>query len=224
VYASGSISRATIVELLANMAREVELTASVVERVLKEKGMGFPVLDKMSRQDVRMLKDKAETFRRRLLEYMANGRVEVVGFREFYVSIALSIESSALKLDAGIFRLLLLSKVSGEIPDHIKDLYLSLLGRIRDAAGYLTDLIRLIASVYNRDQRRRISDLEAKISQVESDADSDYRNAISSVIETYSADAKSLLLAKEAADYLEGAVDALYNAGNYAAIVARTEA
>lgn len=224
MYASGSISRATIIEILANMAREVELTASVVERVLRDKGFEPRVLDKLTRQDVKMLKDKSEAFRRRLLEYMANGRVEVLSFREFYVSIALAVESAALKLDAGMFRLFLLSNVEGNVDDNLTELYLALLGRVRDAAGYLTEIIRLVPSAYLREQRRRLGELEARLSQVESDADNDYRKTIASVIDVYGENARGLILAKEAADHLEDAVDALYSAGNYAAIIARAEA
>lgn len=222
VYASGSISRATILELLSNMAREVELTASVAERVLKSKGFTAAVLDKLSRQDVKMLKDKAENFRRRLLEYMANGRVEVVGFKEFYVAVALAIESAALKLDAAVYRLFLLASQNGPVEGDLAEVYLTLLARVRDAAGFLTDMVRLIGSLHS-EMRKRFSELETRLSQVESDADADYRRALAVVIDAYKDSASGLILTKEAADHLEDAVDALYNAGNYVAVIARAE-
>ncbi|MEB2836012.1 MAG: hypothetical protein GSR80_001221 [Desulfurococcales archaeon] len=225
MYSSGSISKVTITELLSDMAREIEYTASVVERALREKGFRGEVLDKLARQDVKMLKDKAERYRNRLLEYVANGRAEIVGLREFYTAIALSIENSALKMDASIFRLLLYISSSTSTPARIEERYLALLGKLRDTAGYLTSLIRAISlGGHTREARRRIQELATKISQVEEDADVEYRRALAAIVEELGGDVKGFVLVKEAVDHLEDAVDLLYNAGNYATIIALSEA
>ncbi len=225
MYSSGSISKVTITELLSDMAREIEYTASVVERALREKGFRGEVLDKLARQDVKMLKDKAERYRNRLLEYVANGRAEIVGLREFYTAIALSIENSALKMDASIFRLLLYISSSTSTPARIEERYLALLGKLRDTAGYLTSLIRAISlGGHTREARRRVQELATKISQVEEDADVEYRKALAAIVEELGGDVKGFVLVKEAVDHLEDAVDLLYNAGNYATIIALSEA
>ena len=225
MYSSGSISKVTITELLSDMAREIEYTASVVERTLREKGFRGEVLDKLARQDVKMLKDKAERYRNRLLEYVANGRAEIVGLREFYTAIALSIENSALKMDASIFRLLLYISSSASTPARIEERYLALLGKLRDTAGYLTSLIRAISlGGHTREARRRIQELATKISQVEEDADVEYRKALAAIVEELGGDVKGFVLVKESVDHIEDAVDLLYNAGNYATIIALSEA
>jgi len=225
VYSPGSISKATITELLADMAREVEYTASVIERTLKEKGFRPEVIDKLSRQDLKMLKDKAERYRNRLLEYVANGRSEIVGLREFYTAIALSIENAALKVDSSMFRLLLALSKAKLAPQSFVEGYLTLLSRIRDAAGYLTTLIRSVAvGGYTKEARRRIQDLAVKLSQIEEDADSDYRHALAAVVEDLGDPPQAFVLGKEAIELLEDAIDLLYNAGNYATIIALSEA
>jgi uncharacterized protein Yka (UPF0111/DUF47 family) len=224
MYASGSISKATIAELLSSMAREVEYTASVLERTLKEKGFRAEVVDKLSRQDARMLKDKAERYKERFLEYMANGRSELVGMRELYTAIALSIENSALKVDASLFRLLLLVGSEETLSDSLSERYLSLLIKVRDAAGHLTDLIRVGLSGYIGDLRKRVEELSKKLKDVEEEADAEYRRALATIVDELGSNAKSFVLFKEAVELLEDAVDLLYNAGSYTTIIALSEA
>lgn len=223
MYASGSISKVTIAELLSGMAREIEYTASVLERTLKEKGFRAEVLDKLSRQDVKALKDKAERYKEKFLEYMANGRSELMGMRELYTAIILSMENSALKVDASLFRLLLLVGSNETLSNSLSERYLTLLAKVRDAAGHLTDLIRAGLSGYTSDLRRRVEVLSKKLKDVEEDADVEYRKALAIIVDELGSNAKSFVLFKEAVELLEDAVDLLYNAGGYTTIIALSE-
>lgn len=215
MYAGSSISVAAIVEHLLNMARDLEDLAHLAWR-LAEDAPGVEVLEKTYRQDVVTRKDKIEDMKSRLFEYMASGRIEVVEYSSFYLTIALSLERAAQSLDAAVYRMLLFTNIAGSGGEPLKQVS-GMFSSIRDALSHLSAALRMVQNMSgaNRDQYKMLDQRVARVKGAEEEADKLYRRVIAYALEKYRGDCSLLVALKDLADSAESAMDYIAEAGDY---------
>ena len=207
--AAGSITRARLVEELMNMTREVGYGASRAARALAE---GLEKAVDYARES----RDQVDRMYYRYLDFLANGRAELVSNSGLYLTVARFIQRAGQKLDAAMARLTMLPGVRLEERD--AELVRTLTLRLRDAAEVLESQLGFIASHKPEAPslaRRKFEEMAS----LEGRVDEEYRRAMAEVLSRHSRDPARMIILKEALDYLEDAVDDLYEAANYVRVL-----
>ncbi len=207
--AAGSLTRARLIEELMNMTREVGYGASRAARALEE---GLEKALDYARES----RGQVDRMYYRYLDFLANGGAGLESNSGLYLTIARFIQRAGQKLDAAMARLTLLPGVRLEEDD--VELVRSLTLRVRDAAEALESQLGFLSS--HRPEAPSLARRKfEEITGLEERVDEEYRRAIAGVLTRHSREPARMVILKEALDYLEDAVDDLYEAANYARVL-----
>jgi len=218
---ASSITVATLVERLMAMSQGVEdATAYLLQGI--DWGSPSPeVVEKIYRQDLITFKDTVSKGKEGLLDFLVNGRLSLVPYKEFFIEASLQLECVMSRLEAGTYRLLLLLSIEKAPPREILDDVRSLLKELYDSSMILVDIQRA-SEAPPRDpaaRRKLIDDKFARAAESEARADSIYRQALAKIVARYSGEPAKMLMFKEVIDAFEDAVDCAYSASTYSRLV-----
>ncbi len=212
-----SITVTTIIERLIDMASSLEDAASRIYKIINSEGPSPEVLEKFFRQDIMNFKSLVERGKDSLLEFIANGRVELIPYKEFYIDAALQLDCIMSRLEAGTYRLLMLLSMdrapSREVMEDVK----GMLRELNTEASLLVDVLRA-SEVPPKDLAARRKLLDDKFSlamEAEARADNVYREALARILTIYKDNAAEMMIFKEVIDAFEDAVDCGYSASTY---------
>jgi len=106
IMAIDSISKITLIEVLQNMAQDIQNISATLLTKMHENATN-EYIEKFYRQDLMSVKDRISRNKDRIFDYLASGRLELISYKEFYINSSLQMECAISKLEAGIYRLLL---------------------------------------------------------------------------------------------------------------------
>ncbi len=206
---TGNISREVIIEQLMNISREVDTLAVNVYNVFPEQGLPeLEVLDKLFRQDITMAKTKVEETIGKLLMYIASGRLELVDSKEIILSITSGYETIVQRMEAFIYRLVMVKKAGAEDIPEASESIRRLVKLLIEVTDHLTAMARLVSNAAGNAETARLIESRAdKVFQAEKTADDIYREALDSLLHK-SSDFKQYILYRDALDLAEDAIDA----------------
>jgi len=216
---SESITRLTIIEVMQDMAQEIENISSMLYSAVKKDKEG---IEKLYRQELLLAKEKISRARDRIFDYLANGRLEVLPYKEFYINSSLQLENAVNKFDAGVYRLILLQGAQRDAHyDEVNDTIVYILEEIYNSSRSLVDLLRSLLSVRkaSSEKRKMIEEKFSRIADSESRVDSIYRSGLAKILEFYKAEPSKLLLLKDAIEYLEDSMDCIYSSSVYIKLI-----
>jgi hypothetical protein len=216
-----SLTSNTIIERLITMAQGVEDTSTHLLHVVSASSLMPEVVEKAYRQDLLQFRDVVTKGKEGLLDYIANGRLSVVTYKEFYIEAALQMECIMSRLEAGTYRLLLSLSLEKALPSNILESVRGLLRELQSSSIALVDMLRASEGPIKDPAARRkiIDDKFNLVSDSERRADAIYREALAAVTEAYSREAGKLLMLKEVIESFEDAVDCAYNTSTYVRLV-----
>lgn len=216
-----SITSNTIIERLITMAQGVEDTSSHMLQVLSSAPISPELIEKTYRQDLLQFRDVVTKGKEGLLDYIANGRLSLIAYKEFYIEAALQMECIMSRLEAGTYRLLLSLSLERNLPEGLVESVRGLLRELQGSSIALVDMLRASEGPVKDPAARRklLDDKFDLVSESEKRADAIYREALAMVAEKYSNEAAKLLMLKEVIDSFEDAVDCAYNASTYVRLV-----
>ncbi|MEB3860197.1 MAG: hypothetical protein LRS43_03190 [Desulfurococcales archaeon] len=218
---SSNITEAVILEILANMARELENISFKVSRSMVESRPGSEALEKLYRQDIMRAKGEVQKLRYKLHEYLAAGRMGLVEMAHVYTIIADDLAEAMSSLELGVYMTLLLSSrrenSSEDVARGLKEMY----RMIADASAILASAVRMVqeASQASEEVLKLLSGKITKIEVMEEDADAVYRKLVASILENYGNDPVALVTSKDVADRLEDFMDKIASAGHYVRLI-----
>ncbi|MGC9113222.1 hypothetical protein [Acidilobus sp.] len=216
-----SITSNIIIERLITMAQGVEDTSSHMLEVLSSPSFSPELIEKTYRQDLLRFREVVTKGKEGLLDYIANGRLSLIAYKEFYIEAALQVECIMNRLEAGTYRLLLSLSLERNLPESLVESVRGLLRELQGSSIALVDMLRANEGPVKDPAARRklLDDKFDLVSEAEKRADAIYREALAMVAEKYSNEAAKLLMLKEVIDSFEGAVDCAYNASTYVRLV-----
>lgn len=220
IMAMDSLSKVTLIEVLQNMAQDVQdVAATLLTRFRENSNMEY--IEKYYRQDLMSTKEKISRNKDRIFDYLASGRLELVSYKEFYINTALQLECAMSKLEAGIYRLLLSYSMEKEADEDIYKAIDGLIGEIYNSSQSLVDLLRSISTGTkgNSEKRKMIEERFNKISDSEQKGDMVYREGLAKVLVKYSDKPSRLISFKETIEYLEDCLDCLFNSAIYIKLI-----
>jgi len=211
--AQASLTKRTVLEQLSNMAREVAYASGRVSKALMEGKVDE------AHEAAREAEESVDVIYYRLLDYIANGRSELLDNADLYLFIARSIHRAAQRLEAALFRL---SVLNGEkLPEEALKRAGWLAVKAKEAAGLLDSALTLVASAMPESMVLVKSRLK-QVARLEEEADSEYRSMLTWLLGASGMPAAQMLLLKDAVDFIESVVDELYEAANHLRIIAET--
>jgi len=220
IMAIDSISKITLIEVLQNMAQDIQnISATLLTRMHENTKSEY--IEKFYRQDLMSAKDRISRNKDRIFDYLASGRLELVSYKEFYINSSLQMECAISKLEAGIYRLLLSYSIDKSDDSEVYKTIEGLIGEIYSSSQSLVDLLRSISTGTkgNSEKRKIIEERFNKISESEGRGDIIYREGLARVLVKYSDKPSRLISFKETIEYLEDCIDCLYNASVYIKLI-----
>lgn len=216
-----SLAAGTIIERLITMAQGVEDTSTHILQVI---GAGTPspeVIEKTYRQDLIQFRDIVTKGKEGLLDYIANGRMSLIAYKEFYIEAALQMECIMSRLEAGTYRLLLSLSLEKSLPQDVLESVRNLLRELQRSSIALVDMLRASEGPVKDPVARRkvLDDRFEQVSESEKRADTVYREALAMITSRYANEAAKLVMLKEVIDSFEDSVDCAYNASTYVRLV-----
>ncbi|MCE4613451.1 MAG: DUF47 family protein [Desulfurococcales archaeon] len=218
---SGNITEAVLLEILANMARELENVAFRVSRSVAEGRLGSEALEKLYRQDIMRAKGEVQKLRYKLHEYLAAGRMGLVEMADVYTMIANDLAEAVSSLELGVYMTLLLSSKKGAAADDVAKGLIEMYRMASDASTMLASAVRMVqeASHASEEILKLLSGKISKIEMMEEEADAAYRKLVASIFERYNGDPVALIASKDVADRLEEFMDRVASAGYHVRLI-----
>ena len=201
--ASVSISKSLLYEKLLNIARSLEYAAETASGAFNG---GRDVEESYRR--VREISEEAVAQYFKFLDFLADGRMGLIDNVSLYLRAAMSIARAAQKVEASLYRLLILG--GGGVPG-------SLAGLARKAAEAASELsaMLLVMSGASEEKARVAREKFARIVKLEGEADEEYRRGLRSLLSMEGEGAARLVILKDAMEYLEECVDEIFEAANH---------
>ena len=216
-----SITSVAMLERLMDMAVGVENASSALLQALSAPNVTAEYIDKAFRHDLLRFKELVAKGEESLLDFMANGRLSVIPYKQFYVDLALQLDCVMSRLEAGAYRLLMLYSIDSSPAQEIMDDARELLRQVGAEASLLADVLRASETPPKDPTMRRklLDDKYAQGTDSEARADSVYREALARILVKYRDNPSEMMIFKEVIDSFEDAVDCAYRALTYGRII-----
>ncbi|MGC9071924.1 MAG: hypothetical protein ACP5HK_04435 [Acidilobus sp.] len=218
---AASITVSTLLERLMAMSQGVEDATTFLLHGIDWKSPNAESVEKIYRQDLMAFKDVVSKGREGILDFMVNGRLTVIPYKEFFIEASLQLECIMSRLEAGTYRLLLLLSLERSPLAELLENVRSLLRELQSSSMAVVDILRA-SEAPPRDpamRRKLIDDKFVIAADSEARADSIYRQALARIIAAYASDPAKMMIFKEVIDAFEDAVDCAYNASTYVRLV-----
>lgn len=218
---ASSITVSTLIERIMAMSQGVEDATAFLLQGIDWKTPSPEAVEKIFRQDLITFKDVVSKGKEGVLDFMVNGRLSLVPYKEFFIDASLQLECIMSRLEAGTYRLLLLLSLERSPPPDLMEAVRSLLRELYNSSIAIVDIIRA-SETPPRDvagRRKLIDDKFQRAAEAESRADSVYREALAKIVAAYSSNPAKMMMFKEVIDAFEDAVDCAYNASTYVRLV-----
>ncbi len=218
---ASSITMATLIERLMAMSQGVEDATTFLLQGIDWRSPSPEAVEKIYRQDLISFKDVVSKGKEGILDFMVNGRLTLVPYKEFFIEASLQLECIMSRLEAGTYRLLLLLSLERSPPAELLESVRSLLRELYNSSIAVVDILRA-SEAPPRDvvgRRKLIDDKFQKAADSEARADSVYREALAKIVAAYSSNPAKMMIFKEVIDSFEDAVDCAYNASTYVRLV-----
>ncbi len=210
---------ATIIERLLDMARQLE-DMTVASKQLVD-GFDPNAIQKVYKQNIVMGKERLEEMKTTLYDFLARGRIEIVDMSDYYMRLAMLLVRAGQKIDAVVYRMLMLSSYRNDIKRNIATDLERMLGTLEEALYNLEASIRRLERVVGNDHNslRMLEASLEKVRKAEEAADAEYRRLLATIVSEYSDKPGMLVLFKDLADNVEDAVDIVYDASDIVRIL-----
>jgi len=214
---TGNLVRAAIGEQLVNIAREVDAIASKLASLLSGEPPSYDDVDKFFRQDMALARNNVDRMVRRILEYVASGRMNLVDSRDVLFDLLEEYERLVRSLEEAVHRLRHLTADPGS-PAYTGSARLAAI--LAEATRELVSMARHVAD--HGEAGLVVERASSAVMTVEREADEAYRAAVDALLEAETG-YKQLLVGKEALDLLESAVDSAERISRLLKILALAE-
>ncbi|MCX8184897.1 MAG: hypothetical protein RMI56_00225 [Sulfolobales archaeon] len=208
-YSSAEISLAesNMVEQLTNIYRLMSDEIRELNSMIRETDLTQSILVEKRYDKVRKLKNDVESASMSLMEYFIKV-AEYISSRELYVMVVDETIRVAEDLEAAAYRLYLVNKLGGRIPDRIYVILSEVSKKIISLVDLLSDMIR------NIDNSKVIKEMFSEAMKMEDSIDELYREGGLECLKI-SGDFIGASILKEALDKLEDSADIAKRVATY---------
>ncbi len=219
VYQGGSISLATIIERLLDMARQLEDMTVASKQLISD--FDPNAIQKVYKQNIVVGKERLEEMKTTLYDFLARGRIEIIDMSDYYMRLAMLLVRVGQKIDAVVYRMLMISSYKDEVKEDTISELGRMLATLEEALYNIEESIRRLERVVGNDHNsfRMLESSLEKVRKAEEAADAEYRRMLATIVSEYSSKPGMLVLFKDLADNVEDAVDIVYDASDLVRIL-----
>ncbi|MEM1623224.1 MAG: hypothetical protein QW780_03500 [Sulfolobales archaeon] len=202
-----SLAESNIVEQLMGIYRLMSDEIRELNAMIREADLSQSLLVEKRYDKVRKLKNDIETASMSLMEYFIKVS-EYISSRELYVMVIDETMRIAEDLEAAAYRVFLVNKLGGKIPDKIYVIISEVSKKIMSLIDLLSDMIR------NVDNNKIIKEMFSEAVKIEDSIDELYREGGLECLKI-SGDFVGASILKEALDKLEDSADIAKRVATY---------